>query len=172
MLRKIEGKWSSGWQRIWWLDSITNSMDMNLSKFLGIVNRGAWSALIHGVAKNPTRLSNWTTTTAMHILYNDGLAVLCVCVCVRARAHTCSIPQWRLTLCDPMDCSPPGSSVHGVFQTRTLEGVSISLFRGPSWTRDRTLISLASPTLAGRFFTTAHLGSPIPGNNYYNGENL
>ena len=91
MLRKIEGKWRSGWQRMRWLDSITNSMDMNLSKFLGIVNRGAWSALIHGVAKNQTRLSNWTTTTAMHILYNDGLAVLCVCVCVcvcvRARAR-------------------------------------------------------------------------------------
>ena len=89
MLRKIEGKWRSGWQRMRWLDSITNSMDMNLSKFLGIVNRGAWSALIHGVAKNQTRLSNWTTTTAMHILYNDGLAVLCVCVCVCVcvRAH-------------------------------------------------------------------------------------
>ena len=79
------------------------------------------------------------------------------CVCAGVCVCVCSVPQSCLTLCDPMDCSPPGSSVHGVFQARTLEGVSISLFRGFSWTRDRMLISLASPTLAGRFFTTAHL---------------
>ena len=57
---------------------------------------------------------------------------MCVCVCVCARAHTCmhtcmhSITQSCLTLCDPMNCSPPGSSVHGVFQARILEWVAIS----------------------------------------------
>ena len=40
--------------------------------------------------------------------------------------------------CNPMDCSPPSSSVHGIFQTRTLERTAISSFRGSSWPRDRT----------------------------------
>ena len=46
-----------------------------------------------------------------------------------------------LTLCDPTDCSPPGSSVHRVFQTRILEWAAISSSRGSSWPRDQTHIS-------------------------------
>ena len=46
-----------------------------------------------------------------------------------------------LTLCDPVDCSPPGSSVHGIFQARILEWVAISFSRGSSWPRDRTQVS-------------------------------
>ena len=47
-----------------WLESITNSMDMNLSKLQEIVeNRGAWHAIVHGVAKSQTRLSDETTST-------------------------------------------------------------------------------------------------------------
>ena len=57
------------------------------------------------------------------------------------------------TLCDPMDCSPPGSSVHRILQARMLEGAAIS-FRGSSQPRDWTL-SLMSLVLAGRFFTTS-----------------
>ena len=55
MLGKIEGKGRRGQQKVRWLYSITNSMDMNLSKFLEIVeNRGAWDAAVHGVAKSWT----------------------------------------------------------------------------------------------------------------------
>ena len=52
-------------------------------------------------------------------------------------------------LCDPMDCSPPGSSVCGILQARILEWVAISFSRGFSWPRDWTQVSL----IAGRFYT-------------------
>ena len=59
MLGKIEGKRRRGWQRMRWLDSITDSMDMNLSKLQEIVeNREPWDAVVHGVTESRTRLSN------------------------------------------------------------------------------------------------------------------
>ena len=65
MLGKIEGKKRREWQRIKWLDSITDSMDMNLSKVWKIVmDREAWRAATQGVAKSRTRLSDnkWRLT--------------------------------------------------------------------------------------------------------------
>ena len=61
----------------------------------------------------------------------------------------CSVAQSCLTLCNPMDCSPPGSSVHGILQARIVEWVAISYSRGSSQPRERTCISC----LAGGFFT-------------------
>ena len=60
-LGKVESKRSSGWQRMKWLDSITDSMDMSVSKLQEIVDRGAWYAAVHRVAKSQTWLSDWTT---------------------------------------------------------------------------------------------------------------
>ena len=59
------------------------------------------------------------------------------------------VAQSCLTLCDPMDCSLPGSSVHGIFQARELEWVAISFSRGSSWLRYRTQVS----RIVGRRFT-------------------
>ena len=62
MLGKIEGKRRQGQQRMRWLVSIIDSVDMNLSKLWEIVNgKGAWHATVHGVAKSRTWLSNWIT---------------------------------------------------------------------------------------------------------------
>ena len=68
-----------------------------------------------------------------------GFLSVCLTLCVCVWAHKC--PQLCLTLCDPMECSLPGSSVHGIFQARTLERVAVSSSRGSSWSRDRTLVS-------------------------------
>jgi len=72
MLGKIEGKRRSGQQRMGWLNSITDSMDMNLSRFWEIMeDRGAWCAAVHEVTKNQTWHSDWTTTNSIYIFTNQ-----------------------------------------------------------------------------------------------------
>ena len=86
--------------------------------------------IVHGVAKSQTRLSNFH----FHFMLS------------------CFSCVW---LCNPIDCSPPGSSVHGILQARILEWVSIPFSRWSSRPRDWTqVVSLTSPALANRFFTT------------------
>ena len=66
MLAKIESKRRRGQLGMKWLDSITDSMDMNLSKFQEILkDRVAWHAVVHGVAKSWTQLRDWTTTAIL-----------------------------------------------------------------------------------------------------------
>ena len=83
MLGKIEGKRRRGWQRMRWLDSISNSMDMYLSKLQETVkDRAVWHAAVHGVTRSWARLSNWTTVlqysqrdqTQKHEIQNDYMA--------------------------------------------------------------------------------------------------
>ena len=73
--------------------------------------------------------------------------VSCVRVCSEA------------SVCDPMDCSPPGSSVHGILQARILEWVTMPSSRGSSQPRDQTCVSCIS-CFASRFFTTEPPGKP------------
>ena len=105
-------------------------------------------------SQSRTRLSDWTQSS--HI-------VVCICVCMSipisqfiSPSHLppllsllvtivlCSVSQPCLTLCDPTDCSPSGSSVHGIFLARLLEWVDIYSSRGSSWPKNQTGIFCVS----------------------------
>ena len=94
-----------------------------------------------------------TITFSKWDLQNLHRTCVCVCVCVCVCART--VVKSCLILFNPMDCSPPGSSVYGVFQTRILEWISISFCRESAWPRDRTCVSSA-----GRVFTIAPPAKP------------
>ena len=73
------------------------------------------------------------------------------------KLHACVHAQLCLTLCNPLDCSPPGSSVHGIFQTKILERVAMPSSRGSSQHRDQAHISCVS-CITGGFFTYRAIG--------------
>ena len=77
-------------------------------------------------------------TWSLQKLWSSVCVCVCVCVWVHTHAQSC------LALCNPMDCSPLASSVHGIFQVRILEWLAISYSRGSSQPRDQTCLSCVS----------------------------
>ena len=84
---------------------------------------GAWWATVHGVAKNRTRLSDFVSSTYF-------------CVDTSEYVVLCLVTLSGLTLCDPMDCSLPGSSAMGILQARILDWVAVPSSRGSSQFRN------------------------------------
>ena len=135
---------------------------MSLSKLQELaMDREAWRAEAHGVAKSRTWLSNWSELNQqrcnskmiqLHKLVKRRYLIINL-------VHVHSL-QSCLTLCDPTEFSSLSFSIHGITQARILEWIAIPFSRGSFWFTGRPHVSFVS-CIADGFFITEPLGSPI-----------
>ena len=110
-------------------------------------------------------ISSLVLTGTTSNAFNQHTPLLAVFLFLGACVHGKSL-QSRLTLCDPMDCCPPGSSVHGILQARILEWVALPSSRGSPQPRDQTCVSYVSCIASGFFTTSPTWEVPFRGTHY------
>ena len=149
--------------------AVTSSLQLMNCSPTGPSIHGTLQAILEWVAISYSRGSSWP---------RDGVQVSCIgrwilhteppgkSLMINSQEHLMflekisEIVQSCPTLCDPMDCSLPGSSVHGILQARVLEWVAISFSRGSSRPRDQTPVSRIPGRRFNRWATREAQGSP------------
>ena len=121
-----------------WVHSSLRDKARTITWF-SVISRYLWHHILEKKERNHVQL------------FHGHLVCVCVCVCV------CVYAQSSLTLCEPMDCSSSGSSVHGIFQARILQWVAISFSRITSQPMVRTQVSYFSCTGRWIFLPLHHL---------------
>ena len=125
-------------------------------------------AMVESLPSFPLCLRGWNIWRSSQLkclqvqnqIHPPGLSSLASKVVVWSILCCAKVTQSCLTLCNPLDCSLPGSSVHGNLQERILEWVAMPSSRGSSQPRDQTLVSFYS-WIADRFFTAEASGKPL-----------
>ena len=143
---------------MFWCGDFNYRIDLTYEEVFYFVKRQDWKRLLE-FDQLQLQKSSGKVSCAFEMVFNTCSNVECACM------HSVLLPS-SPTLCDPINCSPPGSSVHGILQAGILEWVAIPFSRGSS---DPGIepASLLYPALADRFFTTSATWEPPVWNIVY-----